>query len=201
MSGKSHDLISTSLYYVSKHATRERIKSQLNCHVTFRRQLHHSILSSPYYQLLSQPVLCCLLHSLACHMLGLSAASLVLPPALIGMPYARAQRSQSCAASCTHWHAICSGSAQPVLCCLLHSLACHMLGLSAASLVLPPALIGMPYARAQRSQSCAAACIHWHAICSGSAQPVLCCLLHSLACHVLGLSAANLVLPPAFICV
>ena len=52
MSGKSHDLISTSLYYVSKHATRERIKSQLNCHVTFRRQLHHSILSSPYYQLL-----------------------------------------------------------------------------------------------------------------------------------------------------
>ena len=53
MSGKSHDLISTSLYYVSKHATRERIKSQLNCHVTFRRQLHHSILSSPYYQLLT----------------------------------------------------------------------------------------------------------------------------------------------------
>ena len=52
MSGKSHDLISTSLYYVSKHATRERIKSQLNCHVTFRRQLHRSILSSPYYQLL-----------------------------------------------------------------------------------------------------------------------------------------------------
>ena len=55
MSGKSHDLISTSLYYVSKHATRERIKSQLNCHVTFRRQLHHSILSSPYYQLLLYP--------------------------------------------------------------------------------------------------------------------------------------------------
>ena len=97
MSGKSHDLISTSLYYVSKHATRERIKSQLNCHVTFRRQLHRSILSSPYYQLLlTSTEESVQLEALAAGLLQRTAPS-ATPPNLLRIPILIAEWNESSA--------------------------------------------------------------------------------------------------------